>query len=90
VSTARVTGSTRVSMALTVPVKVSVGYARLRAETVRPGRRLPSAASGTRKSSLTVRISSSVVIAVPFDTRAPGLTRRRPVCPAKGAVTTRS
>ncbi len=84
---ARVTGSTRVFTVRTSPSKLRPSKATLRALIESPDSSTPRNDSGTVKSSRTVDKSSSVVITVPGVTRVPGLTWRKPICPAKGART---
>ena len=89
--TARVSGSTRLSMSAMRPSKVTPGHASLAAVIDWPGATAPTTRlPATVKSSLIVLSSSSVVITVPGATSAPRLTCRNPSTPANGAVIVRS
>ena len=73
-----------------MPAKSRPGHAPTVPATCWPGATLPSADSGSGKSTYMRDRSSSVAIGVPGVTSAPGLTWRMPSTPANGARMTRS
>ena len=82
--------SSRADTVATVPSKVRPAYAPAVPLKACPGAMPASSVSGTGKSTNTRETSSSVAIAVPGVTSAPGLTWRMPSTPANGARITRS
>ena len=86
-ATARVTGSTRESMLVTLPANCRSGYTVVTAEIGMPMRTVSMNVSGIENPSLIVLTSSSVVMTVSGLTRSPRLILRRPTTPAKGART---
>ncbi len=85
----RVAGSTRLSTALTLPVKVCPASASVVAAILWPMATRPEARSGTSKATVTVDMSSSVAMAFCELTRSPTVRSVRPMVPAKGACSVR-
>ena len=81
----RVTGSTRESRVVTLPLNTRPGKPSVTAVTGRPTSSSPRKACGTLNSSLITDESSRVVITAPGLTSPPRLTFRKPVRPSKGA-----